>query len=58
MRGALIQEANAFVELAEKYLVIFKAQRAMMELIPENVDSSFLSEDGQSKPMLIPSIDI
>jgi len=45
----LIQQANAFVELGEKCQVIFKAQRAMMEIIPEDVDVSFLSEDHQSE---------
>lgn len=45
-----MQQANAFVELGEKCQVIFKAQRAMMELLPESVDISFLSEDYQGKP--------
>ena len=45
-----MQQSSAFVELAEKCQAIFKAQRAMMELIPESVDIAFLKEDHRSKP--------
>ena len=53
MRSALIEQSNAFVELADKCQAIFKAQGAMMELIPESVDIPFLSEDHQCKPYVI-----
>ena len=53
MRSALIEQSNAFVELADKCQAIFKAQGAMMELIPESVDIPFLSEDHQCKSYVI-----
>jgi len=44
VRAALEEQANAFVELAEKCRTIFSAQRAMIELLPVNADITFLSQ--------------
>lgn len=53
VRDALVQQSSAFVELAEKCQAIFKAQHAMMELIPESVDLAFLKEDHRSKLQIL-----
>jgi len=49
VRAALEDQANAFVEFADKCRTIFSAQRAMIELLPENVDIAFLSQSHSSE---------
>ena len=44
VRAALEEQANAFVEFAEKCRTIYSAQRALVELLPENADLVFLSQ--------------
>ena len=55
VRAALEEQANAFVELAEKCCTIFSAQRAMIELLPANVDIAFLSQ-GHSGGLCLKSV--
>ena len=49
VRAALEEQANAFVNFAERCRMIYSAQRALIELLPENADIAFLSEGHNSK---------